>query len=111
MKDECRVDFTTSPCRLSSNSHNPKLFFSPVINEPFTNTTASFASFSARCVPVLTVSMAHRYVTNHHAITFRWEFQLLLIFQDDYDVSCRSIDTLLDYYREYWSTFVSFARG
>lgn len=36
--------------------------------------------------------MEHRYVTNHHhAITFRWEFQLLLIFQDDY-VSCRSID-------------------
>lgn len=32
--------------------------------------------------------MEHRYVTNHHAITFRWEFHLLLIFQDDY-VSCR----------------------
>ncbi|EFN74739.1 hypothetical protein EAG_09741 [Camponotus floridanus] len=37
------------------NSHNPKLLLSPVINEPFTSTTASSASFPARCVTVLTV--------------------------------------------------------
>lgn len=53
------------------------------------------------------LSTARRHVTNHHAITFRWEFQLLLILHDDYlaDQSIR----ILDYYLDYRSTVVSFA--
>lgn len=74
------------------NSHNPKLLFFTGNQRAFHEHYCLLGEFSceirnsSHCV-----SMEHRYVTNHHAITFRWEFQLLLIFQDDY-VSCRSID-------------------